>query len=176
MATKHSIPPFQFGVDRDYFGAWISGFVDGEGCFSLGWQRLNTYPRPKAIFTICLRADDINILQRIRSYFGCGKPIHVTEKKGSNPIAVYTVNTLADANNIICPHFVKFPLLAKKSGDFAIWMEAVTYMYAISLEKAGNQYSRSKWTSERKEYIDILIATLKDQRKFIHPDGVSQTE
>lgn len=169
MAVKHPIIPFPFDSNRDYFGAWLSGFTDGEGNFYLGWIRLKTYPRPRACFTISLRADDINILESIRSYFGCGKPVNIANKKKSKPVATYQVNAISDCFNIICPHFTKFPLLAKKSGDFLIWKEAVAYLYAVSLRKGGNQYGRHKWTPDRMQQVDEYIAILRDERKFRHP-------
>ena len=157
--------PFPEDIDRTAFAHWLSGFVAGEGCFYLGWARLKTYPRPKAIFTIQLRADDIEILQQIRSYFGCGKPIRVNKRKASKPVSAYSVNTNADAYNIICPHFTKFPLLAKKQHDFLIWKEAVEYIHAIALEN-----TQLKWTPKRRGHINKLILALKKQREFIHPE------
>ena len=36
--TKSIIPSFPAEIDRDRFGDWLSGFVDGEGCFGLNWH------------------------------------------------------------------------------------------------------------------------------------------
>lgn len=138
--------------------------------FYLSWERLTTNPRPKAIFSIQLRADDIGVLELIRSYFQCGKPVRIGARKKSKPVASYCVNAVCDTYNIICPHFTNFPLVAKKANDFLIWKKAVAYIHAISLEKGGSRCRPSKWTPKRIDHIKHLTATLKNQRQFIHPD------
>ena len=45
MAYKKStlpIPPFPGQTNRHYFAVWLSGFTDGEGCFSLTFVKSKT--------------------------------------------------------------------------------------------------------------------------------------
>lgn len=52
------------------------GFIDGEGCFSVSFGKHRTLRRGIEVrveFSIELRADDREILDRIRETIGCGK-------------------------------------------------------------------------------------------------------
>jgi hypothetical protein len=101
--------------------AWLAGFADGEGYFQLrrtrqcGWR---IEPR----FRIHLRADDIQILERLAETFGG----HVRRGKNGvwSPQAHWLVSSKADLLPLV-GYFDRFPLRAKKAGDYAIWREAV---------------------------------------------------
>jgi hypothetical protein len=120
--------------NHDTFGYWLSGFVDGEGCFDVSkkvCKKLSPtiYPR----FVIRLRRDDIGILERIKEYLGCGKIYLVKNiskdgyKRGA--AAQYTVFRVEDTHNILVPHFKRYPLYSKKKYDFEIWKEIVHLVF-----------------------------------------------
>ena len=124
MAIDHSIPPFPVDVDRVAFGHWISGFTDGEGCFRLGFHRHRkdrTFVRPMARFAIEVRFDDRAILEEIRSYWRCGQIYLGQRNRSHNMSAVLSVVRIAEMARIIVPHFLTYPLRAKKQRDFEIW-------------------------------------------------------
>lgn len=179
MSRHHpsQILPFSPDIDRNYFGAYISGFTDGEGCFILRYcrysNRHSVTPTPACHFQICLRADDAHVLELIRSYFGCGY-ISINNASSTHgpyynkPQATYKVHKIAEVATIVAPHFEKFPLLAKKSLDYAIWKQAVCLTYAISQRRRCNGSGRfaTKWTpGEREQFHDLFVA-LKAQRKY----------
>jgi len=109
-------------TDRDDFGHWLSGFTDGEGCFSLYWRQTRTQ-LPRAAFVLELRSDDTPILQSIRDYLGAGQ-IYTRQRKAA-AMAILITNKIPILQNVIIPHFDRYPLRAKKSRDFLIWREAV---------------------------------------------------
>ena len=91
---------------------WITGFVDGEGCFhvainahkemTIGYQVL-----PE--FTVVQHKRDIQLLHGLKDYFGCG----VVRTNHGDRMA-YRVRGLKDLQQIIVPFFVKHPLKTQK--------------------------------------------------------------
>jgi hypothetical protein len=150
-----SIPPFPSDIDRDYFGAWLSGFVDGEGCFYLGvHKRKTSTDSARAFFQIKVRDDDEAIIRRIQSFLQCGwvKLVADPGRSGNHqPQAVFRVNSIVDCFKIITPIFEKYPLLAKKADDFRIWSEAVRLFYTVSCRPRKRHVLFGKGTVTRWE-------------------------
>ncbi len=175
MAKIHSIKPFPTGIDRDYFGAWLSGFVDGEGSFGLcqfyhGKQR---YFISRADFFLGLRDDDAEVIRQIQSYWQCGS-IHFSKQKtnvaGANPAVNFRVHRAVDLMKIIVPHFEKFPLMAKKSRDFEIWKLAVILQYEIKQRKkqapSSGRGTMPKWSKEETALFGEYSQAIRDTRKY----------
>ena len=104
---------------------WVTGFVDGEGCFyvsvtknkkyKLGWE-----VRPSFIITQHVR--DKTLLYEIKNYFGVG---HVTRQ---GPKAVQLrVQSFAELEKILM-HFHKYPLKTKKHADLKLLIMIVEKM------------------------------------------------
>src|SRR5271166_4959100 len=68
--AKSIIAPFPPDIDRFRFGDYVSGFVDGEGSFTLGWHKKQR--TGMVAFVVQQRQDDSPILRLIQSFFGCG--------------------------------------------------------------------------------------------------------
>ena len=104
---------------------WVTGFVDGEGCFyvginriekmSLGWQVL-----PE--FRVTQHERDVVLLERIRDFFGFGsvRPNHGDRMD-------YRVRGLDDLNEIV-EFFERNPLRSKKRSDFETFAEIIRMM------------------------------------------------
>lgn len=102
--------------------SWITGFVDAEGCFSViieVYEDLNW--KVRVSFEINLHEKDKDILYKIQSFFGVGAIYHRPDRKKS----VYRVTNITYINNVIIPHFTKYPLISKKSSDFLLWSKVV---------------------------------------------------
>jgi hypothetical protein len=87
----------------------VSGFVDAEGCFSVVIEVFKT-KKVKVSFEINLHEKDIDILYKIKAFFGVGAIYHRSTKK----IAVYRVTNVNYIKNYIIPHFFNYPLISKK--------------------------------------------------------------
>ena len=103
---------------------FVTGLVDAEGCFTLGFFKSDKYKlgyQIQSIFKITLpfrpglapvlgRRDkkDLYLLSQVQDYFGVGK---ITEH--GNTTLQYTVKSLKDLE-IIIAHFDKYPLLSQK--------------------------------------------------------------
>lgn len=96
--------------------AWVSGFVDGEGCFFVG---INKHPEMSAgfqvlpEFTVVQHKRDIQILYALKEFFGCG----VVRVNHGDRMA-YRVRSLQHLKERIVPFFEKHSLKTKKKLDF----------------------------------------------------------
>uniref|UniRef100_UPI0023F09034 LAGLIDADG homing endonuclease n=1 Tax=Cyathus jiayuguanensis TaxID=380660 RepID=UPI0023F09034 len=104
---------------------WVTGFTDGEGCFTPGPKQRSEIDHLSITFNpsfqIGLKIKDIEILYRLEEFFGVGQ---VTPRNTSD-MASYDVNKINDLNDVIIPHFIKFPLQTQKRADFDSFIEIV---------------------------------------------------
>jgi len=104
---------------------WITGFTDAEGCFCIGISKrhnLKTGWFISPIFSIELHNKDIIVLEKIKLFFNCGR--HSNNKNWTK----FIVTDLKSINNIIIPHFEKYPLITQKQGDFLLWKSIIELM------------------------------------------------
>ena len=104
---------------------WVTGFVDGEGCFyvainrqpkmKLGWQVL-----PE--FRIVQHKRDEQLLESLRLFFGCGT---VTVNHGDRK--ELRIRGLDNLSRVV-EFFRNFPLRSKKQRDFEIFAEIIKLM------------------------------------------------
>ena len=102
---------------REFLSAYISGYVDGEGCFTIsiapratllvGWE-----VRPG--FSVSQNGDRAEVLHAIREYFGCGS----IRPDRSDQTLKWETRRLEDILARVIPHFERFPLLSGKRYDF----------------------------------------------------------
>jgi hypothetical protein len=187
MAKAHPtpIPPFPSTIDRRYFATWLSGFVDGEGCFGLFYNR-RLHPghgsfQCDARFLIKLRHDDQPVLELIRSFLECGR-LHYRSRTGDsrpggNPAVELVVSRVINLVEQVIPHFRAFPLLAKKKRDFPIWEQGVELIRRVSSRKVRLASSRGdcgsgtypKWTTAELADFLALRDALSAQRIYNAP-------
>ncbi len=107
---------------------WITGFVDGEGCFHVG---ISKHPDMKMgyqvlpEFTVVQHERDVQILHALKSYFGCG----VVRRNHDDRMA-YRVRKLEHLSKRIVPFFLKHPLKSKKRIDFQKFRRVLLMMEA----------------------------------------------
>ena len=95
---------------------WITGFVDGEGCFFVG---INPHEEMTAgfqvlpEFTVVQHKRDVQILHALKAYFGCG----VVRVNHGDRMA-YRVRSKKHLLEHIVPFFMKHPLKTRKYVDF----------------------------------------------------------
>ena len=95
---------------------WITGFVDGEGCFHVGISahaEMTVGYRVLPEFTVVQDERDVQVLYALKDYFGCGV-VRVTH----GDRMAYRVRKLKDLLYVIAPFFMKHPLKTKKNVDF----------------------------------------------------------
>ena len=102
---------------REFLSAYISGYVDGEGCFTVsispraklkaGWE-----VRPS--FSVSQNGDRAEVIHAIAAYFGCGS----IRPDRSDSTVKWETRRLEDILDRVIPHFLCYPLLSGKRGDF----------------------------------------------------------
>jgi LAGLIDADG endonuclease. len=109
---------------------YISGLAQTDGSFFCSIilsakYRFGLQFRPK--FTITTDLDSKRVLDNIILFFGCGK-ITINIK---NHTAEYVVNKIEDLQNIIIPHFNKYPVLCAKLHAFNLFTKKVSAIYNL---------------------------------------------
>ena len=107
---------------------WITGFVDGEGCFHVG---INPHPDMKCgyqvlpEFTVVQHERDVQLLHALKAHFDCGV---VRVNHGDR--MCWRVRSLEHLLRRIVPFFVKHPLKSRKSADFEKFRSVLQLMNA----------------------------------------------
>ena len=94
---------------------FVSGFVDGEGSFSVTFIKDKYYKsgwQIKTSFSIGLHKKDLSILELIKKFFGVG-----VIKPHSKDSVQYRITSVKDLMEVIIPHLEKFPLISKKKAE-----------------------------------------------------------
>ena len=104
-------------VSREFLSAYISGYADGEGCFSVsiapratlavGWE-----VRPS--FSVSQNRDRAEVIHALQAYFGCGS----IRPDRSDKTLKWETRRLDDLVDRVIPHFIRHPLLSAKRRDF----------------------------------------------------------
>ncbi len=101
---------------------YISGYVDGEGCFTVTFNQRNKAKlgwelRPS--FSVSQNEDRRQVLDIIQNYFGCG----YIRRDYADKTVKFEIRDRNDLIQKVIPHFEKFPLLSKKDKDFRLFKE-----------------------------------------------------
>jgi hypothetical protein len=97
---------------------WITGFVDGEGCFMINivFRKDCNKWEVRPCFQIRLHRRDFELLSSIKSFFQETGNIYIYQSD-----LIYKVQNKGDLTNIIVPHFEKYLLLTEKQNDFTLF-------------------------------------------------------
>ena len=108
---------------------WITGFVDGEGCFYVGINKsedLKTGYQVLPEFRIVQHKRDLKILYAIKNFFGYGSVV-CNKSKGSD-IYEYRVRKFETLHDVILPFFESNELLTTKKFNFLAFREIILIM------------------------------------------------
>ncbi len=121
---------------------WITGFVDGEGCFHVGinpHKEMTTGFQVLPEFTVVQHKRDVQILHALKAYFDCG----VVRVNHGDRMA-YRVRGQQHLLERIVPFFIKHPLKTKKNIDFLKFRDIVLMMEAdVHLTAQGVEQIRA---------------------------------
>ena len=107
---------------------WVVGFVDGEGCFSVGFVRQgggrgrSAYKTGWQVtheFVVTQGARSVSCLHELREFFGVGQVFE--NKRYDNHrehLYRYAVRRRLDLLERIVPFFRQYPMLSSKQQDF----------------------------------------------------------
>ena len=106
---------------------YISGFVDGEGCFSISFSKRQKFLigwETKPSFSVSQNHDRAEVLFLMQKYFGCG----FMRRDFSDRTLKYEVRRLDDLIQKVIPHFEKYTLLSSKQKDFLLFKKVCLMM------------------------------------------------
>ena len=106
---------------------YISGYVDGEGCFSISFSKREKFLvgfETKPSFSVSQNEDRAQILFLMQKVFKCG----FIRRDYSDKTLKYEVRSLNELINNIIPHFEKYPLLSEKQKDFKFFKQICLFM------------------------------------------------
>jgi hypothetical protein len=126
--AQGTLRDFTFGIAMNLSAEWITGFVDGEGCFHVGVARhadMRVGYQVLPEFTIVQHERDVQLLHAIKAYFGCG----VVRRNHGDRMA-YRVRDHRHLMEHIVPFFAQHPLKTRKRVDFEKFRRVVLLMNA----------------------------------------------
>jgi hypothetical protein len=105
-------------IPRQELATYISGYVDGEGCFCVSFQpsrrhRFGWEVRPS--FSVSQNADRAELLYEIERMWGCGS----IRPDRSDRTLKFEVRRIDDLVRKVVPHFRAHPMYSSKQTDFA---------------------------------------------------------
>ena len=122
--------------ERPITAEWIVGFVDGEGCFSIGLVRQPDRSNRKGYrtgyqvtydFTVTQGAKSLACLNDLREFFSVGyvyrNPRHDNH---TEDLYQYNVSKRTDLLNVVVPFFRSHPLRTAKRDDFEKFARCLT--------------------------------------------------
>jgi LAGLIDADG endonuclease len=151
---------------------WVLGFVDGEGCFSVGFVRQLGGPGRRAYrtgwqvtheFAVSQGASSIGCLHELQRFFGVGGLI--ANRRHDNhrePMYRFAVRNRTDLLETVIPFFEEHPLRSAKRADFEkfaqiVWMVDngchLTPAGLVEIAEIAQTMNRRK---DRSELIRIL--------------------
>lgn len=149
----------------DSFGYWLSGFIDGEGCFAILQKgRFGSYI---CSFHITLRRDDEAILRNIVDATQCGQVYRMSAtpdaaRPNAKPTSRWTVEKRAEVLSLI-RILDRYPLRAKKARDYAIWREsAFVWKASRPLGRGSDRHKNAEIWKQMGRFKHLLEA----ERRF----------
>jgi hypothetical protein len=120
------------------FRGWVIGFVDGEGCFSIGLVRQPSRPGRSGYktgyqvshdFVVAQSASSAACLDELREFFGVGG-VYVNRRSDNHRESMhyYSVHRRQDLLERIIPFFREHPLRSAKRLDFEKFASCVELM------------------------------------------------
>ena len=112
--------------------SWITGFTDGEGCFSVSFIKNKTSKSGWQIFpefVITQGAKSLPALEIFKNYFECGK-IYVNKRYDNHKeyLYRYCVRSINELQTKIIPFFKKHKLKTYKYNDFILFVKILSLM------------------------------------------------
>ena len=142
--------------------SYISGFVDGEGCFSITIQKSGNVKLGIQVipeFHVSQHQDRTEVLDVIKKRLGCGyiKPNDYRNPKDQT--SVFVVRNINDLRNKVIPFFKESPLISIKQKDFEKFAQVVSLM-----EEGGHLKKNSLITILRIAYSMNFSGKYRKQR------------
>ena len=169
----HNTPALILVMDLN---SYISGFVDGEGCFCVSFQpskrhRFGWEVRPS--FSVSQNADRAEPLYEIQKRWGCG----FIRPDRSDKTLKFEVRNVGDLVAKVLPHFRSHPLVSSKQADmhrFKRICALVSEGKHLELEgfQAIVRLAMEMNPSGKRKYIgDEILSSLQSGERIVYATG-----
>ena len=161
---------------REFLSAYISGYVDGEGCFTVsiaprakllvGWE-----VRPS--FSVSQNGDRAEVLHVLQAHFGCGS----IRPDRSDRTVKWETRRLEDILGRVIPHFEASPLLSGKQLDFERFASICRLMAAgahrdrAGLRKIVELVRVMNPSGKRRYDAEAILASLRQGEGIVCASG-----
>jgi hypothetical protein len=120
--TNPQLVPHAGSDEETHVPSYISGYFDGEGCFSValcprGKLRVGWEVRPSV--SVSQNGDRAEVLWEIQRYFGCG----AIRPDRSDLTLKWEVRNSSLLRSRVLPHFRQYPLRSGKQKDVELLIE-----------------------------------------------------
>lgn len=162
---------------------WVIGFVDGEGCFSIGFIRQKDRVGRKGYrtgyqvaheFAVTQGAKSVDCLHELRDFFGVGQVlINTRYDNHKEHLYRYVVRRRKDLLEAVIPFFWRNPMRSSKQQDFE------KFARCIGLIEGGHHLTRKglveiaeiTQTMNRQKPRGDLIRILRDHTPDVRDIG-----
>jgi len=140
---------------KDLQKDWISGFIDGEGCFNIS---VTKHPKVKVGYNVQLKMHvtqhikSVNVLYAMKELFGCGSM--VVHNKLADRMR-YQITAIAEIRKVLIPFLEEHPLLTSKLLNYLDFKRAVDLVS-----------NKKHLTLEGIEQLRILAKSMNTGRTF----------
>jgi hypothetical protein len=110
------------------FRGWVTGFVDGEGCFSIGFVRQQDRTGRAGYrlgyqvtheFAVTQGAQSVDCLHELREFFGVGQVLaNARYDNHREHLFRYVVRKRSDLLETVIPFFRQYPMRSSKHENF----------------------------------------------------------
>jgi hypothetical protein len=162
---------------------WVIGFVDGEGCFSLGFVRQPNRTHRRGYrtgyqvfheFAVTQGVRSLACLKNLREFFGVGQVLpNRRYDNHKEHLHRYVVRRRSELLAVVIPFFRRHPLRSSKRQDFEKFAQCVEWIEAgLHLTKDGLvRIAETTQTMNRQKPRALLISFLRDQTPDIRDIG-----
>ena len=158
--------------------SYISGFVDGEGCFCVSFQpshrhRLGWEARPS--FSVSQNADRAELLYLIKERWGCG----TIRPDRSDRTLKYEVRKVSELSSVVLPHFERNPLMSSKQHDLELFglvcaaIAAGEHRTRVGFERIVKVAMRMNSSGRRKYSADEILNSLRSGEGIVYARGTT---
>ena len=147
--------------------AWyITGFVDGEGCFSVSFNKrakMKTGIEVRPSFSIGQNKRSLSVLKDIQDYFGCG----AIRFSKHDQTYKYEVRSVGDLRTKVLPHFKKYPLRTQKLDDYITFawicdqIAALQHLNSVKLAAIITKAYAMNESGKRKYTMNELLQVIE---------------
>lgn len=162
---------------------WVIGFVDGEGCFSIGFVRQQDGVGRKGYrtgyqvaheFAVTQGAKSVGSLHELRDFFGVGQVlINTRNDNHKEHLYRFVVRKRKDLLATVIPFFRQYPMHTSKQQDFEKFARCVELIESGShLTRPGLiEIAEIAQTMNRQKPRHELIRILRDHTPDVRDIG-----